>query len=43
MKGSTPSVAIGQAVSTTDNVTFNIVTATNEFIGDLEGGYKIQC
>ena len=41
-EGSTPSVAIGQAVATTDNVTFNIVTATNEFIGDLEGGIRFN-
>ena len=41
-EGSTPSVAIGQAVATTDDVTFNIITATNEFIGDLEGGIRFN-
>ena len=32
-EGSTPSVAIGQAVGTTDNVTFNVVTG--DLIGDV--------
>ena len=36
----TPSVAIGQAVATTDNVTFNLVTATDEFIGDIDGAIR---
>jgi hypothetical protein len=39
-EGSTPSVAIGQAVATTDDVTFNIVTATEEFIGDIDGAVR---
>ena len=39
-EGSTPSVAIGQAVATTDNVTFNLVTATDEFIGDIDGAVR---
>jgi len=41
-EGSTPSIAIGQAVATTDDVTFNIITATEEFIGDLEGGIRFN-
>jgi hypothetical protein len=41
-EGSTPSIAIGQAVATTDDVTFNIVTASEEFIGDLEGGIRFN-
>jgi hypothetical protein len=41
-EGSTPSIAIGQAVATTDNVTFNIITASEEFIGDLEGGIRFN-
>ena len=41
-ESSTPVVAIGQPVATTDDVTFNIVTATNEFIGDLEGGIRFN-
>jgi len=39
-EGSTPSIAIGQAVATTDNVTFNKVTASNEFIGDIDGAVR---
>ncbi len=39
-EGSTPSVAIGQSVATTDNVTFNLVTATDEFVGDLDGAIR---
>ena len=39
-EGSTPSVAIGQAVATSDNVTFNIITATEEFIGDIDGAVR---
>ena len=39
-EGSTPTVAIGQPVATTDDVTFNIVTATNEFVGDLDGAVR---
>ena len=30
-------ISIGQPVATTDDVTFNTVTATNEFLGDLDG------
>jgi hypothetical protein len=41
-EGSTPSIAIGQAVAATDDVTFNIITATEEFIGDLEGGIRFN-
>jgi len=41
-EGSTPSIAIGQAVATTDDVTFNIITASEEFIGDLEGGIRFN-
>jgi hypothetical protein len=41
-EGSTPSVAIGQAVATTDNVTFNNVTASGEFIGDVEGAVRFN-
>jgi hypothetical protein len=41
-ESSTPVVAIGQAVAVTSDVTFNIVTATNEFIGDLEGGIRFN-
>src|SRR5210317_387264 len=41
-EGSTPSIAIGQDVATTDDVTFNIITATEEFIGDLEGGIRFN-
>ena len=39
-EGSTPSVAIGQAVATTDDVTFNTVTATDEFVGDIDGSVR---
>ena len=39
-EGSTPSIAIGQSVATTDNVTFNLVTATDEFVGDLDGAIR---
>ena len=39
-EGSTPSIAIGQAVATSDNVTFNNVTATNEFFGDIDGAVR---
>ena len=39
-EGSTPSVAIGQAVATTSDVTFNLVTATNEFVGDICGAVR---
>ena len=39
-ESSTPVVAIGQAVGTGDNVTFNLVTATNEFIGALDGAIR---
>jgi len=39
-EGSTPSIAIGQAVATTDDVTFNTVTATDEFIGDIDGSVR---
>ena len=38
-EGSTPSIAIGQAVATTDDVTFNSVTAP-DFIGDLHGAVR---
>mgnify|MGYP000067753205 CR=1 FL=1 len=41
-EGSTPSVAIGQPVATTDNVTFNLVTATDEFIGDIDGAVRFS-
>jgi hypothetical protein len=41
-EGSTPSIAIGQAVATTDNVTFNLVTATDEFVGDLDGAVRFS-
>ena len=41
-EGSTPSVAIGQAVATTDNVTFNLVTATDEFVGDIDGAVRFS-
>jgi len=41
-EGSTPSVAIGQAVATTDDVTFNLVTATDEFVGDLDGAVRFS-
>jgi len=39
-EGSTPSIAIGQAVASTDDVTFNTVTATDEFIGDIDGSVR---
>jgi hypothetical protein len=39
-EGSTPSIAIGQAVGTTDDVTFNTVTATDEFLGDIDGAIQ---
>ena len=35
-------IAIGQAVGTTDSVTFNTVTATNQFEGDLNGAILLQ-
>ena len=41
-ESSTPIVAIGQAVAITSDVTFNTVTATDEFIGDLEGGVRFS-
>ena len=41
-EGSTPSIAIGQAVATTDDVTFNLVTATNEFVGDICGAVRFS-
>jgi len=41
-ESSTPVVAIGQAVSVTSDVTFNTITASNEFIGDLEGGIRFN-
>jgi len=39
-EGSTPSIAIGQAVATTDDVTFNLITATDEFVGDIDGAVR---
>ena len=39
-EGSTPSIAIGQSVATSDDVTFNNVTATNEFFGDIDGAVR---
>src|SRR5210317_1421256 len=41
-ESSTPVVAIGQAVAVTSDVTFNTITASNEFIGDLEGGIRFN-
>jgi hypothetical protein len=41
-ESSTPVVAIGQAVAVTSDVTFNTITATDEFIGDLEGGVRFS-
>ena len=41
-EGSTPSVAIGQPVATTDDVTFNLVTATDEFVGDIDGAVRFS-
>jgi hypothetical protein len=41
-EGSTPSIAIGQSVATTDNVTFNLVTATDEFVGDIDGAVRFS-
>ena len=41
-EGSTPSVAIGQAVATTDDVTFNTITATDQFIGDIRGAVRFN-
>ncbi len=39
-ESSTPSVAIGQAVGTTDDVTFNQVTA--DIIGNIEGATEFE-
>jgi hypothetical protein len=41
-EGSTPSIAIGQAVATTDDVTFNTITATDQFIGDVRGAVRFN-
>ena len=41
-EGSTPSIAIGQAVATTDDVTFNTITATDQFIGDIRGAVRFN-
>jgi hypothetical protein len=39
-ESSTPVVAIGQAVAVTSDVTFNTVTASNQFIGDIKGAVR---
>ena len=41
-ESSTPTVAIGQAVGTTDNVTFNNVIASGDFTGDIDGAVKFD-
>src|SRR5210317_361344 len=41
-ESSTPVVAIGQSIAVTSDVTFNTITASNEFIGDLEGGIRFN-
>jgi len=39
-ESSTPVVAIGQAVAVTSDVTFNTVTASDQFIGDIKGAVR---